>query len=66
VFHIDQFDQVARIMKPRRRRRLAPGQRAERSERLREYRFRPATHDAGGERRRDSAPSALPQAVRGA
>jgi hypothetical protein len=53
IFHVDDFDEVAAIMKPRRRRRLTPGQRTEREERLRKYQFAPATHDAGGERRRD-------------
>lgn len=59
IFHVDDFDQVAEIMKPRRRRRLSPEQRAQRTERLRSYRFPPATREAGDERRRDpSGPAA--------
>jgi hypothetical protein len=57
VFHVSDFDEVAAVMKPRRRRRLTPDQRAERVERLRKYQFTPATHDAGGERRRDGRES---------
>jgi hypothetical protein len=60
-FHVDDFDHVAAIMKPRRRRRLTPSQRLERAERLRDYRFRPATHDADGECTHEAAPSAAPK-----
>ena len=55
VFDLDYFDQVAAVMKPKRKKRLSPAQRAEQIERLRPYRFKPATHDAGGEHRRDPA-----------
>jgi len=37
VFDVEHFDQVAEIMKPRRRRRLSPEQRQNAAERLREY-----------------------------
>jgi hypothetical protein len=54
LFDVTDFDEVAQVMKPRRRRRLTPDQRAERVERLRKYQFGSATHNAGGERRRDA------------
>ncbi len=57
VFHIDDFEAVAEVMKPRRRRRLTPDQRAERVERLRKYQFGPASQSGGGDRRRDPSPS---------
>jgi len=57
VFHIDDFCQVAEIMKPRRRRRLTAEQRADQAERLRKYQFSSATHDTGDERRRDAGSS---------
>jgi hypothetical protein len=66
VFHVDHFDEVAAIMKPRRRRRLTPSQRAKRVERLSAFRFRPATQNPGGERRRDAVDAADSQAVLGA
>src|SRR4029078_10284998 len=43
VFHVDLFTQVAAIMKPKRRRRLSDQQKAERAERLRNYRFSAAS-----------------------
>jgi hypothetical protein len=55
VFHVDDFDTVAAIMKPKRRRRLTAEQRVEQVERLRNYQFRPAAHDARKQRRRDPA-----------
>jgi hypothetical protein len=39
VFHVDDFPTVAAILKPRRRRKLTARQVAERTERLRKYRF---------------------------
>jgi hypothetical protein len=53
VFHVDDFAEVARLMKPRKRRRLSSEKRAEQSERLRKYRFLPATHDARSDRQLD-------------
>jgi hypothetical protein len=43
VFHVDDFNTVARNLKPRRRRQLTPEQIAERTDRLRKYRFPPAS-----------------------
>ena len=37
VFHARHFDEVARIMKPRKRRRLSASERQKRAERLQEY-----------------------------
>ena len=54
VFHIKDFDAVAAILKPRRRRQLTPEQKAERTERLRQYRFSPASQNDSGDRRRDA------------
>jgi hypothetical protein len=42
TFHVDRFDEVARIMKPRRRRRLSPEQREACGRRLAKFRFQPA------------------------
>jgi len=42
VFDVSHFEEVARIMKPRRRRRLSPKQRHRNAERLAKYAFRPA------------------------
>src|SRR6476660_4953227 len=53
IFHVDDFETVAAVMKPKRRRRLTTDQRAERVERLRNYQFTPATHVAGKGHRRD-------------
>ena len=53
VFDVDDFEAVAAIMKPKRRRQLTTEQRAERVERLRKYQFRPATHVACEDRRSD-------------
>jgi len=41
-FHVDHFDKIAAIMKPRRRRRMSEAQRLVAAERLREYQFKPA------------------------
>ena len=54
VFHLDDFELVAAVMRPKRRRRLPADRRAEQVERLRNYQFRPATHDARNDRRRDA------------
>ena len=42
VFHIDHFEEVAVVMKPRRRRKLSPEARQAAVERLVKYRFAPA------------------------
>ena len=42
VFHRENFDDVAEVIKPRRRRRLNPAQREAAIRRLAKYRFRPA------------------------
>ncbi len=49
LFDVEHFDAVARIMKPRRRRRLSPEARRAAGERLAKYRFRHAveTPDSG-------------------
>lgn len=62
-FHSDDFDQVAAVMKPKRRRRLTDNQRADQVERLRDFQFRPAAHDAGNGRRRDPTTRVESQAV---
>jgi hypothetical protein len=53
VFHVNDFERVAALLNPRNRRRLTESERLERAERLRLYQFKPATHDADGERKRD-------------
>ena len=63
VFHMDDFDQVAAIMRPKRRRKLSDEQRAERDKRLRDYQFSSASHDAGRDHRRDAGAGADSQAV---
>ena len=63
IFHVDDFDQVAGIMLPKRRRKLSDEQRAEQVERLRDYQFSPASHDAGKNRRRDAGAVTDSQAV---
>jgi hypothetical protein len=55
VFHVHDFDTVAEVMKPKRRRWLTADQREEQVERLRNYQFRHAAHDAGNERRSDAS-----------
>ena len=40
-FHVNHIDEVAKIMKPRRRRRLSDEQRRAAAVRLAEYQFRP-------------------------
>lgn len=57
AFHVRDFEAVAAIMKPRRRRRLTAAKRSEQVERLRNYQFTSATQTAGNELRRDSATS---------
>ena len=47
VFDVEHFDQVAEIMKPRRRRRLSPEHRAKLLEASREFWFLPGSDDAG-------------------
>ncbi len=49
TFHVDDFDKVAEVMKPRKRRRLSPEQRQLAAERLRPFRFPAAAQsDSGG------------------
>jgi len=55
VFHVDDFEEVAAIMHPRRKRRLTTDQRTENLKRLREHQFRSAAHDAGSDHRRDAS-----------
>ena len=43
TFPVDRFDEVARIMKPRRRRRLSPEQRETHTRRLAKFRFQAAS-----------------------
>ena len=47
-FHVRNFDQVAEIMKPRKRRRLSEAQRVAAIQRLTKYQFSAAPHDANG------------------
>ena len=42
IFEVSDFEKVAKIMKPRRRRRQSPEQRQASIERLAKYRFKPA------------------------
>jgi hypothetical protein len=42
LFHVNQFDTVADIIQPRRRRRLSPEARKAAGERLAKFQFRPA------------------------
>ena len=46
LFDVEHFDQVAEIMRPRRRRRLSPEARRAAGERLRQYQFTPAVGSA--------------------
>lgn len=61
VFHVADFDAVAAILKPRRRRRLSPQQVAERTQRLRKYQFSPASQNAGAARKRDPTRTPAPK-----
>jgi hypothetical protein len=63
VFPMTDFDTVAAIMKPKRRRRLSAEQIAERTERLRKYQFSPASQNAGSDRICDPDPDSLPRAA---
>lgn len=57
VFHVEHFDEVARIMKPRRRRRLSAEQRQAATERLKAYQF-PARQSSGaGLERTETVPA---------
>ena len=51
-FHVDDFDRVAEIMRPRRRRRLTEEQKAASVERLSRFRFSAARQDADGDHSR--------------
>jgi hypothetical protein len=64
AFHVDNFDQVAELMKPRRRRKLAEGHAAKLTTAgvaaLAKHRN---SNDAGNGRRRDVMPATDSQAV---
>ena len=49
VFDVSHFDEVAEIMKPRRRRRLSEAARQAAGERLAKYQFRPAVGSPGAD-----------------
>jgi hypothetical protein len=55
VFDVGDFDTVAAVMVPKRRRRLSPERRAECADRLRQYHFPAAQKRAPDERRRAPA-----------
>lgn len=55
VFDAADFPTVAAVMKPKRRRSLTPDQIAERTERLRQYRFSTASQSDSKPRRRAAA-----------
>lgn len=63
VFHVRDFPKVAAVLKPKQRRQLTPDQIAERTERLRKYRFLPADHAAGNDRSRVAASPPDSQAI---
>jgi hypothetical protein len=63
VFPIAEFEAVAAILKPRRRRMLPPERAAELTERLRRYRFTAADQDAGEGHGCDPSPASLPEAA---
>jgi len=63
VFRVTDFDTVAAILKPKRRRKLTPEQVAERTERLRRYQFSSAGQNAGKGRICVASPTPLPQAA---
>lgn len=46
VFHVKHFDQVAEIMKPRKKIRISEEERQKRTERIARYRFEPAVENA--------------------
>jgi hypothetical protein len=46
LFPVERFDDVAKLMRPRRRRRLSPEQRAKAVERLAKYAFPPARQNS--------------------
>jgi len=52
TFHVRDFERVAELMKPKRRRRLTVEQRRAAAERLAKYAFRPARQSDSGERQR--------------
>ena len=63
VFDVEAFDEVAAIMKPKRRRRLSTDKRTEQVARLRDYWFPSATQHARSNRRRDATGTIDSQAV---
>lgn len=63
TFPLTEFDAVAAIMKPRRRRRLSPEQIARQTERLRKFQFPAAAQNAPAEQTRDSSPQDVPKAA---
>jgi hypothetical protein len=63
AFPVTEFEAVAAIMKPRRRRRLSPEQIARQTERLRKFQFPAAAQNAGAEQIRDPSPQDVPKAA---
>jgi hypothetical protein len=63
VFPVVEFEAVAAILKPRRRRILSPERAAELTERLRRYRFTAADQNAGAGQGCDPSPARLPEAA---
>jgi hypothetical protein len=61
AFPIAAFEQVAAVMKPRKRRKLSAKERAERDARLKRFRFPRASHDAGDDQERDDTDGADPK-----
>jgi hypothetical protein len=57
VFLVDVFEDVAKVMNPRRRRRLSPEQKAQAVARLRKHQFSPAAQGRENERTRIAQPS---------
>jgi hypothetical protein len=47
LFHVDRFEEVAALVKPKRRKKLTPEQRQQGMERLARFRFRSARDSAG-------------------
>jgi hypothetical protein len=61
VFHVRDFENVAAILKPRRRRKLTPDQVAQRMESLRKYQLSPASQNASEDYRRDPEARPIPK-----
>ena len=63
VFPVAEFEAVAAVMKPRRRRRLSPEQIARNTERLRKFQFPAAAQNAPAEQTSDPSPQGVPKAA---